>query len=263
LVVHKFAQPLGLETEAGLLDVGDVLSTMFERARLVTAIRIIAVMILGGFALLTAAADLSRAFGRPDGDYGLRTTGTLVNGVEPGSPAARAGLRVGDSISLADNSPFIRRTALRGFAPAPGTPLRVIVLAPTRKSVVITAVPESSTNAPYLIARQIAYMLCFVLGAALLFLRPSISTWALFLYSLFAVGLAETVLTIRLHDSPLFWLEAALVVLLVAASVFGLVLLCVTLARLDSALRSSACMSGAAASLTGLSSAQCTKPKSR
>jgi hypothetical protein len=161
----------------------------------------------------------------------LLTTGTLVNGVKPGSPAAKIGLRTGDAISLADNSPFIRRLAVRGVATAPGAVLRVTVLSPTRKSVVITAVPESSANAPYLIARQIAYMLCVLLGAALLFLRPSISTWALFLYSLFAVGLAETVLTILLHDTPFFWLEAALVVLSAAASVFGLVLLCVTLAR--------------------------------
>ncbi len=204
---------------------------MLERARLTAAIRIVAVLVLGGFAFLNAAADLSRAFGRPNGDYGLRTTGTFVIGVEPGSPAAKVGLRAGDAISLDDNAPFIRRTAIRGFAPAPGTPLRVTVLSPARKSVVVTAVQEPSAIAPYLVARQIVYILCVLLGAALLLLRPSTSTWGLFLYSLDAVGSARTVLSILLHDTPLFWLIAAFNALFDAASVFGLVLLCVTLAR--------------------------------
>lgn len=216
---------------AGDFRVCGVASTMLKRARLAAAIRIGAVSILGGFALLNVAVDLPRAFGRPIGDYGFQTTGTVINSIRPGSPAAKAGLRAGYAISLADNSPFIRRIALRGFAPVPGTPLRVAVLSPTRKNVVVTAVPESPANAPYLVVRQLAYMLCVLLGAMLLLLRPSISTWGLFLYSLGAIVAAETVLSILLHDTPLVWLEAGFYVLLPAASVFGLVLLCVTLAR--------------------------------
>lgn len=204
---------------------------MLERARLAAATRTVVVLIVCGFALLNVSTDLSRAFGRPNGDYGLRTSGTVVNSVEPGSAAAKVGLHAGDAISLADNSPFIRRTAIRGFAPAPGTPLRLTVLSPTRKSVVVVAAPEPSANVPYLVARQTAYVLCILLAAALLLLRPSVSTWGLFLYSLNAVGVARTVLTILLHDTPLFWLDAAMDVLLDAASVFGLVLLCVSLAR--------------------------------
>lgn len=204
---------------------------MLEKARLAPATRAVAVLVLGGFALLNAGADLSRAFGRPNGDYGFQTIGNVVNGVVADSPATKAGLHKGDSISLANNSPFIRRAALRGFAPAPGTPLRVTVLSPTPKSVVIIAAPEPRANAPYLVARQILYMLSVVLGAALLLLRPSFSTWGLFLYSLGAVQVAQTILSILLLGTPLSWVEAAFDILLPAASIFGLILLCVTLGR--------------------------------
>lgn len=204
---------------------------MLERARQAAAIRVVAVLVLGGFALLNAGADLSRAFGRPIGNYGFQTTGSVVNSVAQDSPATKVGLHKGDAISLAGNAPFISHAAMRGFAPSPGTRLRVTVLSPVPRSVVVIAASEPAGNAPYLVARQVLYMLSVVLGAALLFLRPSISTWALFLYSLNAVQPAVTILSILLQRTRLFGLEASFHVLLAAASVFGLVLLCVTLAR--------------------------------
>lgn len=204
---------------------------MLERARQSAAMRIVAVLVLGGFALLNAGADLSRVFGRPIGDYGFQTAGSVVSSVAPGSPAAEMGLRKGDSISLADNSAFVRLAALRGFAPAPGNALRVKVLSPAPKNVVVVAVAESAAHVPYLVSRQILYMLSVVLGAVLLLLRPSVSTWGLFLYSLGAVQAAETILLVSLLGTPLYWPESAFDGLVAAASIFGLVLLCVTLAR--------------------------------
>ncbi len=204
---------------------------MLRRAGRSATLRVVIVLILGGFAIFNAAFDLTRVFGHPLGVYGLATDGTRIARVDPGSPSARAGLHAGDIISLAHNSDLLRNFAFRGAAPAPGAVLHVSVLAPHPRDVSVVAVPESSTNLPYLVVRQLLFVVCVLVAALLLFLRPSVSTWALFLYSLGAVVAAEIMLSAALFGTPLYGVRNALYSLLIPASTFGLILFVVTAAH--------------------------------
>jgi len=194
-------------------------------------LRVVIVLILGGFAIFNAAFDFTRIFGHPLGDYGFATDGTRITRVNLGSPSARAGLRAGDVISLAHNSDLLRNFAFRGIAPSPGAVLHVSVFAPHRRDVSVVAVAEPSTNFPYLFVRQTLYIICILVGALLLLKRPGVSTWALFLYSLGAVVEGQAVLSATLFGTPLYGIRNALYSLFVPASTFGLILFVLTAAH--------------------------------
>jgi len=51
-------------------------------------------------ALEWSPLDIKRFIGFPFGVYGFNSTGSVVTRVDPGGPADRAGMRVGDLIAL-------------------------------------------------------------------------------------------------------------------------------------------------------------------
>jgi hypothetical protein len=196
-----------------------------------TGFRVAIVLLLGGFAIVNAGLDLSRVFGHPLGRYGFSTDGSHVTAVEPGSPAAKVHLHRGDVISLSPNSTYVRNSALRGFAPSVRTELRVSVLAPKKRDVVIAALPEPQSWSPGLFLRQTVFIACVLLASILLLRRPGILTWALFLYSLQAVVPAQTTLQQALLNTQFNGVRNGVYSLLQPASTFGLVLFAVTAAH--------------------------------
>lgn len=193
--------------------------------------RIAVVLFLGLFALADAGSEFLRLAGHPIGDFGFYTDGTVVTGVSSASPAAKAGLHVGDAISLRHNSGDVLNPTLRGFARAPGDVLNVTVIRPRPHELRLTAVPEPPTHMPYLGARQALYILCLLFASALLLFRPLPATWGLFLYSLSAILPAETVLPGALRHTDLYIVWAVLASGLIMASRFGLTFFVVTAAH--------------------------------
>lgn len=119
------------------------------------ATRIVVVLLLAGYTLANVSFDLSRPFGHPLGDYGFSTDGTYVTGVAPGGPAAKAGLRAGQKITLRHNEKTLSAFSEYGVAPEPGTLLRVSIIGSAVNEVALAAVPEPTSNFPYLLTRQI------------------------------------------------------------------------------------------------------------
>lgn len=114
-----------------------------------TAVRIAVVLFLASFALANAGLEFLRLAGHPIGEFGFATDGSVVTAVSPDSPAAKAGLRIGEAISLQHNNAAERDYALRGMARAPGDVLNVSVIAPRPRDVTLTAVAEARSNLPY------------------------------------------------------------------------------------------------------------------
>jgi hypothetical protein len=204
---------------------------MLLKASRSAAFRLAVVLFLGGFAIINAGFDLSRVFGHPVGGYGFETDGSHVTAVTPGSPAAKAHLHLGDLISLSRNSTYTRNSAYRGFAPSAGSKLRVSILAPSKQDVVVTAMPESASRFPFLFLRQALFIACVLFASILLLRRPSVLTWALFLYSLQAIVPAQTLLQQALLNTPFYDVRNFVYSLVQPASTFGLVLFAVTAAH--------------------------------
>jgi len=122
----------------------------------------------------------------PLGSIGLNCTGDgRITDVQPNAPAARAGIRSGDQIDLRATAFESRRVVLSTcfglrrmtyhLAIARGTPVRYVDL---------TTIPESvgSWSRVGLLLRTAAVIILVLTGALLVILRPSLMTWALFLF---------------------------------------------------------------------------------
>ncbi|HKU67606.1 MAG TPA: PDZ domain-containing protein [Candidatus Baltobacteraceae bacterium] len=155
--------------------------------------RIAVVLVVGGLVIFIAGLEMRRAFGYPLGEFGYASDGHVITGIVAGSSAARAGLRVGDRISWTHNSAVMKIAAAQAWSPHPGDRLNISVLGPHRRSLQLVSVPEDPTEFPFLILRNTAAILCVIVAGLLLLLRPRWSTWALFAYSVSAVGSADAV----------------------------------------------------------------------
>ena len=113
-------------------------------------------------------------------DNGLEVSyGGVVNGVDRGSPAAKAGIVPGDRIV-----PPLPRGLTRdppetlAFNLKHGGAVRSVVLAPVPRTM-------TRTEQLRLLALCASYLLFVIVGSALLLLRPSAMTWAFYLYCIF------------------------------------------------------------------------------
>lgn len=136
--------------------------------------------------------DVRRVFGHPLGNYGFDITATGdVAGLQPGTPAERAGVRDGDSVDLA-RAPLGLRARI---AADPGTAADAgtIVTLPLQRGTShftrsFATIPESAADL-WTVPFRIAVSLLFpLLGAMLVLLRPSVATWAFFIFTLGEVG---------------------------------------------------------------------------
>lgn len=150
------------------------------------ALRIAVVSLIGAFELAAFVTTLA-TFAQPMGEYGytLGLDGTTVASVEPGLPAAAAGIAAGDRIPFASLSVLGRLNSFSGQLVAPGTPLRLTVVRANHARTVTlhsAALPEAYalTNLAY----AIAGLALGVVSLVLVLLRPSRMTWAFALIAL-------------------------------------------------------------------------------
>lgn len=108
-----------------------------------------------------------------------------VNQVEPGTPAARAGIAPGDRVLFAAMPPDSRLLAIGGMNRVGEVVQYAIDRGGQTRMVTLTMIepPGVFADIASLLKRPIAALLCLLSGA-LVFLRPQRATWAFFLYSL-------------------------------------------------------------------------------
>jgi hypothetical protein len=129
--------------------------------------------------------DFAENWGEGTFGIGLPPRGVIVDSIDPGSPADRAGVRPGDRLVERGNL----ETAPRVLSPYPSEH-ETLTFARGHKvwMVTLTAVPKSGFGPWQRIGGVLAYLpptIFLIVAFLLVFLRPSIMSWAFYL---FAVG---------------------------------------------------------------------------
>src|SRR5271165_6458082 len=143
------------------------------------------VFVAGGLALRRAWA--------PQGVFGYAVDGdTKVTYVGDGSPAARAGMQVGDIIDLRSTPlQFRHMVGLTPFTLQANQRVTFgLIHKGTRRTLALTSIPEprGRFDAVFRVSVLVCALFFIVLGAALVLLRPSLLTWAFFIYCLSDTG---------------------------------------------------------------------------
>ncbi len=153
------------------------------------ALRTFIVVALSLLVLVAGGLDLRRIW-FPIGDFGYANNGNnVLIYVADGSPAAKAGMEIGDTINLQSTPARFRWYAAQAGTLAAG---QRITFGLTHRGVLrivtLTSIPQATEAKRYYTAYRIAVlgvaMLYIFLGAALVLLRPSLMTWGFFLYCL-------------------------------------------------------------------------------
>ncbi|MBV8723282.1 MAG: hypothetical protein JO277_14125, partial [Candidatus Eremiobacteraeota bacterium] len=137
--------------------------------------------------------DIARIFGFGLADYGFKTSNSVVTQITPGGPAARAGLHVGDRVTIDDHSERANYALVRGIGPYAGAKLDLNVASRPPRHVILVAVPESPSTRFLVAIRFALAALTTSVAAALLLMRPEPSTWGFFLYCLSVITLPGAV----------------------------------------------------------------------
>jgi len=160
-----------------------------DRAPVARRFRIFTVAVVSIWMLVTSVPSISRVW-HPLGTFGYRSDSDgRVTQVATGSPADAAGLRVDDRFAVLLTPTSVRRYALGPLfvAPSAGVTISLPVTSGSSvRSIAMTAVPEqlSLTDKLVQIARALGVLIFCAVGAALVLLRPSVTTWAFFLYTI-------------------------------------------------------------------------------
>ena len=149
-----------------------------------------AIVVLG-LSLAILAVDVTDVWRiwRPIGVFGYGTNlDGVVTGVDAGSPAAAAGIRVGDRLDESTMTAQQRWDLVQLPAVAAAGISRTfgVFRSGERRTVTLTSVPEPmGLDAQLVIVLNVLAALVFVgIGAAIVLLRPDPSTWGFFLYCL-------------------------------------------------------------------------------
>lgn len=158
----------------------------------------VAVVALIALYELTAFLTTLATFRQPVAEYGYTVAldGVTIASVEPGLPAARAGIEPGDTLSYASLSPAARLNSLAGQFVLPGTPAHLEVVHRGRpRSVTLMPVELPSLYAATNLAFAIAGLALGAVSLVLVLLRPSRMTW----------GFALIPLPVLLPDALALW----------------------------------------------------------
>ena len=159
--------------------------------------RFVAVLAITLFALFNSASDVTLTWHAFSGfGFSMDIAQTII-GVEPGGPADRAGLKIGDVFD-GKAMPFASRRFLQTGIPAvpDGSQGRFAVKRPGGdRFITLASVPRTRTLADTAtnLALMVAITLSIGIGAWLVLLRPSVMTWSFFLFSAFQSGPNSTV----------------------------------------------------------------------
>lgn len=185
----------------------------------------IVVVLLAVIALMLTAPDIILPW-HPFSSFGFSgTPDGKIAGINAGSPAARAGIRLGDRIDISKLGPRERRMVSFLSPAPPGATIRLpITTANGAREVSLSAEPRPRSAADnisdvILILEQCSFI---IIAAVLAYLRPSWLTWSFFLY---AVGVsANSVLVMALIDGRFYELYAAFLNTLVIVGYFAVAL---------------------------------------
>ncbi|HXW51374.1 MAG TPA: hypothetical protein VEJ41_05235 [Candidatus Acidoferrales bacterium] len=150
-------------------------------------IRAFVVVALSLLVLVAGGMDFRRIW-IPIGIFGYQANGDdVVFFVQPGSPAAKSGMQVGDLLDVQTLPVGTRYTELQGGTLEAGqSGIITFVHHGIRHVVTLTATPQVTEHyyAAYRVTVLAIAALYIFLGAALVLLRPSLMTWGFFLYCL-------------------------------------------------------------------------------
>ncbi len=150
----------------------------------------------------------------------------------PGSPAEKAGLAIGDQIDISATNPVYRSWIYAGTLPSTPVPGQKITFGVLRagqmRNVTLISEPEplTTTTKALLVARELALLLFVGIGASLVLLRPSIATWAFYLFCLAYNG-APSMVSILWLKLPWNYIQFIAYLLLRSAGLVGLVVFAV------------------------------------
>src|ERR1700694_4505283 len=153
------------------------------------AIRTFVVVALSLLVLVAGGMDFRRVW-TPIGVFGFQANGDEeVIFVLDGSPAAKAGMQVGDIIDLRSTPLQSKYFAVQaGTLTAGQSATFGVTHRGARRILTLTAIPQVTEAQPYYTVYRIAVLgvalLYIFLGAALVLLRPSLMTWGFFVYCL-------------------------------------------------------------------------------
>jgi len=184
-----------------------------------------------GLLVLWAVIEWGPAITRPW--YPLGTLGLIsdssgkIFSVTTGSPAALAGVEIGDRIDLRSTDSETRLSVALRSGVAPGLTVALPIVQNGRlRRVALTAQTQTFTWAENLIIvlRTIVAAVFVIIGAILVLRRPSPMTWGYFLFCLFMGNPGSNAVTDVVLPPNLYVWMAALEALVRAASVTGLLL---------------------------------------
>lgn len=187
-------------------------------------VRPIVVALLAAYVLGIALPDLGRVFGHPLYDFGYRTDDRgVVTDVAARSPAAKAGIQIGDRLNVLGTPPNARAVAL-----IPGTVIRhepvtiAFFRGDLRRVVTMSAeLQEPVYRQPLVLARELAMLVFIIVGAMLVLLRPSPMTWGFYLFCC-AFSPAPSAVLLTVTPFAVFVAEQIVSGLLFVAGVIGL-----------------------------------------
>ncbi len=188
------------------------------------ALRTFVVVALSLIVLVAGGLDFRRIW-IPSGDFGYAADGNdVVNYIQDGSPAAKAGMQVGDTIDFQSTPAQDRWYAAQAGTLAAGQRVTFgLKHDGVLRNVTLTSTPQVTEH--YYVAYRIAVLgvavLYIVLGAALVLLRPSLMTWGFFLYCLANAPFTFFTATL-LYPSPWPYVAYSLYWILYSAGVVGL-----------------------------------------
>lgn len=159
--------------------------------------------------------------------YGTNLDG-VVTGVTSGSPAAKAGLQVGDRIDTTSMNPQELEELLQFPNVASAGLVRTIgyYRGGERHSVAMTSVPEpmGPAEGAIIVMQFLAALVCIAIGAVVVLLRPEPATWGFFIFCLGFAPVDELALTASTYQTMIPQVAELFIGLLTAAAVVGLLI---------------------------------------
>lgn len=150
------------------------------------ALRALFVVLLAALVLAISLPDIRRVW-QPEGELGYVLKGLRVVTVDSHSTADEAGLKINDQIDLASLNRDSQNPVLAGRTSLPGQRIIVPVKRGTKKlyfAMITEPEPMDFAKKVLILSREFAMLLFVGIGAALVLLRPSITTWAFYAYCL-------------------------------------------------------------------------------